>query len=229
MLRFAPLIAIALLCAPVAARAQDGEPAASAEEDEESRKARARVAYEAGKTHYTVGEFEEALADFTEAYKLRPAPLLLFNLAQCQRQLKNHERATFFLEGYLRDAPTEDANREVAAELLIEERAALEAERAEAARAEAEAREQAEAETAAAEAQQDALTTAQEVETAAATSEAAAVSEGPIWTQWWLWTGIAAGVVVVAAAIGGTAAAVALSDDGVPDSSLGTVDLTGGA
>ena len=42
---------------------------------------------------YNVGDFDAALADVTKAYKLRPAPALLFNIGQCHRALHNWEKA----------------------------------------------------------------------------------------------------------------------------------------
>jgi tetratricopeptide (TPR) repeat protein len=54
---------------------------------------------------YKVGRFQEALDEYSKAYELYPTPALLFNLGQCHKQLKNHERAVFFFRGYLRDKP----------------------------------------------------------------------------------------------------------------------------
>lgn len=77
-------------------------------------------AFRAGKVKYDVGEFDDALALFRRAYELKPAPLLLFNMGQCHRQLGNHERAIFFFDGFLREAP-EKADRSLVEELIAEE------------------------------------------------------------------------------------------------------------
>lgn len=45
----------------------------------------ARRAYEAGTKHYSLGEYDEAVALFRQAYDLSAAPGLLFNIAQAQR------------------------------------------------------------------------------------------------------------------------------------------------
>jgi hypothetical protein len=68
---------------------------------------------------YNVGDFDAALADVTKAYKLRPAPALLFNIGQCHRALHNWEKAEFFYRGYLREKP--DAPNREKVEALIEE------------------------------------------------------------------------------------------------------------
>jgi tetratricopeptide (TPR) repeat protein len=68
---------------------------------------------------YNVGDFDAALADVTKAYKLRPAPALLFNIGQCHRALHNWEKAAFFYRGYLREKP--DATNREKVEALIEE------------------------------------------------------------------------------------------------------------
>lgn len=226
----AVLLSLAIFCLPLTAVAQPAEEDTAAAETDEERKARARVAYEAGKTHYAVGEFDDALVQFAEAYKLRPAPLLLFNMGQCHRQLKNHERAAFFLDGYLRDADADDSNREVAANLLLEEQAAADTESAAKEQARIEADAQLASEAAARETLEAAAREADEEAAVASPMSSpdaspSAGSEAPIWTQWWLWTGVAAAVVVASAAVGTTAAVIALSGDGQPDSSLEPVDL----
>ena len=70
---------------------------------------------------FKLGRFQEALEGYSKAFELFPAPSLLFNIGQCQRNLKNHERAVFFFEGYLREQPTA-ANREVVLDLIREEK-----------------------------------------------------------------------------------------------------------
>ncbi len=50
---------------------------------------------------YKAGDFDGALSVFTSAYKLEPAPELLFDLGQCHRALQHWERAAFFYRGYL--------------------------------------------------------------------------------------------------------------------------------
>ena len=75
-------------------------------------------------TDFKLGRFDEALAEYTKAYELYPAPALLFNLGQCHRNLKNWERAIFFFEGYLRES-ADATNRDVIEDLIREAREQL--------------------------------------------------------------------------------------------------------
>jgi hypothetical protein len=74
-------------------------------------RARAKVLFNSGTTHYNLSEFADALKDFKEAYRLVKDPILLFNIAQCQRQLKEYEEAARLLRAYRREYP-EAPNRE---------------------------------------------------------------------------------------------------------------------
>jgi tetratricopeptide (TPR) repeat protein len=164
-----------------------------------------------GTTHYELGRFEEAFAEYSAAYELYPVPAFLFNLGQCQRELGNFDRALFFYEGFLRAMP-DSPQADLVAELMEESRQALarqEAERAMAARAAADQRAGG---------------------TAGAGAEGAAegVAEGgsrlgsPFYKRWWFWA-IVGGVV---AASVGTAIGVVMAepDTTLPAGSLGTID-----
>lgn len=48
---------------------------------------KARALFEEADAHYKIKEYEKALQGFKEAYLLSEEPVLLFNIAQCQRQL----------------------------------------------------------------------------------------------------------------------------------------------
>jgi tetratricopeptide (TPR) repeat protein len=56
-------------------------------------------------SQYNLGHFDEASALFEKAYQLDPAPILLFNIGQCERRLGHNERALFFYRRYLEQAP----------------------------------------------------------------------------------------------------------------------------
>jgi tetratricopeptide (TPR) repeat protein len=73
---------------------------------------------------YRLGRFGDALAKYTRAYELYPVAGLLFNIGQCHKNLKDYDKAIFFFEGYLRDAPTA-SNRALVKDLIREARAAL--------------------------------------------------------------------------------------------------------
>ena len=102
------------------------------------KKSDAAVHVKKADTHYKLGRFEQALASYSAAYELYPVPPLLFNLAQCHRNLKNWERAVFFFEGYLRARPNA-SNRTLVEDLLAESRRELEAQQALEAKQKAEA------------------------------------------------------------------------------------------
>jgi len=96
-------------------------------------RAQAKAQVKKGQLDYKLARFEDALADYSRAYELFPAPALLFNLGQCHRNLKNYERAIFFFEGYLREQPKIDPDqRALTEDLIAESRAALDRQNAEA-------------------------------------------------------------------------------------------------
>lgn len=108
-------IAITLVCVALASRAYaDG-------------KADARPHVVAADAAYKVGDFDEALAEYSKAYELYPAPPILFNLGQCEMNLKHWDRAIFFYEGYLRARP-DAKNRALVEDLLREAHGALDTE-----------------------------------------------------------------------------------------------------
>lgn len=69
-------------------------------------KKEARDYFDRAERDYKLGRFEDALANYSRAYERLPAPAFLFNIGQCHRNLGNHERAIYFLRGYLRDDPS---------------------------------------------------------------------------------------------------------------------------
>jgi tetratricopeptide (TPR) repeat protein len=74
----------------------------------EEKRAAAKALYDKGLSHYNLGEFDEAIKAFKEAYAISQAPGLLFNVAQSYRLKKDYEQATYFYQTYLRlkpDAP----------------------------------------------------------------------------------------------------------------------------
>lgn len=90
----------------------------------------AREQVKAADIDYRLGRFVEALAEYTKAYELYPVPPLLFNIGQCHRHLKDHSKAIFFFEGYLRDEPAAK-NRPLVEDLIRESKAELDKQAAE--------------------------------------------------------------------------------------------------
>jgi tetratricopeptide (TPR) repeat protein len=196
------LLGLLLLGAPSSAWAE--EPAAVEEQ--------ARARFAEGNLAYDVGDFGKALKSFSEAYRLKPLPGFLFNMAQCHRQLGQFSRAAFFYRRYLSLLP-DTASAPVVRELVQEmearareqEARRLERERAEqdkqvqraradAANAEAEAAAHRRAEL---EAEQRAL----EVRTAQSLTGPGPQGQaqgGAKWTRkWWVWAGAGAAAALV--------------------------------
>lgn len=209
---------------------------------------KAKRLFKAGQTHYKLGEFAEALEKYSAAYQEKEIPAFLFNIGQCHMELKNFERAIFFLEGFLRESKP-SAQNEVVEERLVEARAAFAAAEAQKQRLAAEKQKAEAAKRAQAEQQQEAAEHERqaageraaiekkrlEIERLKAERKAAEANAAlrapvvepaaPVYKKAWFW-GIVGGVVAVA---GGTAIAlVATSGDTVitelPSGSLGTWD-----
>lgn len=227
-------VLVGLLALGPAARGETPPAPQAAVQAEAEAEARAR--FTEGNLAYDVGDFGKALKLFTEAYRLKPLPGFIFNIAQCHRQLGQYSRAAFFYRRFLSLAPEsssapvvgelvqemEARARELEARKLERERAEqdkqLQRARAEAANAEAEAaarrRAQLEAEQRALEARAaQALTQP----SPPAARQGAAVSTP--WTRkWWVWAGAG---VAAAAITGGVILATGGADPRA--TSLGTV------
>src|SRR4051812_8543137 len=85
-----------------------------------SDEARAKALFKEGETSYNLGQFDAALAKYTEAYKLKPLPGFLFNIAQCHKQLGQYERAAFFYGRFIDTSGPKAPNVDVAKTLLDE-------------------------------------------------------------------------------------------------------------
>ena len=66
---------------------------------------RARELVKRSITEYDLGDFEAALKDATEAFRLDSRPTILYNLGQCERALDHWAKAEFFYRGYLHYVP----------------------------------------------------------------------------------------------------------------------------
>jgi tetratricopeptide (TPR) repeat protein len=80
--------------------------------------AQARKHYAAGRALYDLGNYEDALREFTTGYELLPRPLFLLDIGQCQRKLREFDKARTSFAEFLERAPKEDAARPRAMELL---------------------------------------------------------------------------------------------------------------
>lgn len=73
----------------------------------------ARRLFGKAEVHYDVGEFQEALRLYKEAYKAQPIPALLFNMGQCHRYLGDHKKSLFYYQLYLARDPGASNRAEV--------------------------------------------------------------------------------------------------------------------
>lgn len=121
-------LATTVLLSPAMARAD------SVAETDGATRARLKALFSSGKAHYNLGEFREALEDFKAAYRITPDPVFLFNIAQTQRELGDHEAALRSFRLYQREvrSPRDRADAE---RLAVEEERAIAARRAAAAAA----------------------------------------------------------------------------------------------
>ena len=102
------------------ARAEGDKPAAAASDD-------FKPHYSRGVGYYKSGQYEKAVEEFQAAYMLKPAPLLLFNLAQAHRQAGHNKQALDLYERYLNENPSSDLRPETE-KYIAELKTALEAE-----------------------------------------------------------------------------------------------------
>jgi tetratricopeptide (TPR) repeat protein len=72
---------------------------------------RARQLFRQGQARYDLGQYQEAVALFEEAYELAPAPLLLFNIAQSYRRLGRCPQALASYRSFVRLATPETPER----------------------------------------------------------------------------------------------------------------------
>ena len=164
--------------------------------------ARAREAFRSAQQHYKLAEYAQALDAFKETYRLIEDPSLLFNIAQCYRQLGKKEEAIRFFRTYLHDAPGNGENEDVKKTIASLE-AALKQEQAQ--KQEAAAREAAAAAPPVAEtkapppAVKPAPSPAPAPTNTLVASAPAHSADKPVYKRWWLWTTVG---VVVAAGVG---------------------------
>jgi tetratricopeptide (TPR) repeat protein len=68
-------------------------------------KDKARALFDEGVKRYNLGEYPAALGRFKAAYEEFPEPTLLYNAAQCYRQLGDKAQAVTLYRSYVREVP----------------------------------------------------------------------------------------------------------------------------
>jgi tetratricopeptide (TPR) repeat protein len=167
----------------------------------------AKQAYERATRHYNLGEFEQALTQFKEAYAAKPLPALLFNIAQCHRNSGRPRDAIFFFERYLQEQPNAPEAAEI--ERLLEE-----------------LHDQIDdARPATTSPPKPAAPIQVEQSVAIEPPPISEVETTSVLETWWFWTALVAGAAAVA---GGTALAVRAADrNDLPDDPIATFDHRG--
>jgi tetratricopeptide (TPR) repeat protein len=151
----------------------------------------AREAFREGNRHYDLGRYSEALEAFMRAYWNFEEPAILFNIAQCHRQLGNKTDAVKFYRTFLRkvsDAPNADEVRRLIATL----EASLTEERKTAAQPPQGTLEAHEARPSPAP-----LAAAPERPALVKKQLDRPVEKRPLWRRWWVWTIAGAGAAAV--------------------------------
>jgi len=187
---------------------------------------RAKTYFTAGEAHFSLGEFALALEEYRKAYLLRALPPLLFNMAQCHRQLGQLDRAAFLLRRFLASSPAR-AQRAHGEAVLREVEAALRS-RAQAVsthRGAASAPTSRPAEQTSHTAPLRAAATAAAPRATAAdlvvpTSPAAPRSRVPLYKRWWVWTLVGGALIATATAVG----VAASRGDDLPSGTLRPID-----
>jgi tetratricopeptide (TPR) repeat protein len=98
---------LALLALPSSSRADEG--------DDQARKLNTEA-----KKQFNLGNFSEAAALYKKAYEAKPIPEFLHNVAQCYKRmaaLEYLEKALFYFESYLNNAPDSPNRQDVEAEI----------------------------------------------------------------------------------------------------------------
>lgn len=150
-------------------------------------KAQAIEHFQRGKVAFDLGHFEEALRQYETAYRLLPAPKMLFNIGQCHRNLNHYEQALFAFRRYRRELPGAP-NVASVDKLLVELKEKLRLHHQAEKERDEEKNRQAQK--------------AAQLATLKAASRRTPAAPVPIYKKWWFWT------VIGGVALGGGAAGV---------------------
>jgi tetratricopeptide (TPR) repeat protein len=163
----------------------------------------ARERYQKGMALYTLNDFDGALREFEEGFKLEPRAEFLYNIAQSHRKLGRREKAAEFYRKYLEFKP--DASDRAEVEGFIHEldrpveKPPAPVEKPP---------------------EKPIVLAAPDVRPAPSPPESA-----PVWKRWWLWT-IVGGVVALGAVTGLGVALTTPRDAQVPPGAAGEITLT---
>jgi tetratricopeptide (TPR) repeat protein len=157
-------------------------------------KAVAKKAFREGSAQYDLGNYAAALEQFKKAYLHFEDPSILYNMAQCQRQLGDRAEAVKLYRSYLRNLP--QAPNRAAVEATLSQ---LDKEVADEAAAKEKEKERLEKERLA---REDAAWAAANMPRAVASVPAPRAKKTPVYKKWWLWTAVGGAAVAVGLGVG---------------------------
>ena len=99
------IVLVAFVAASVRVRA--------AESGETPEAASAKAHYEKAQQLYATGTYDEAIAEYQEAYRLKPHPNVLYNIAQAYERLLDYAQSVVWFERYLAEAPKDAVERPI--------------------------------------------------------------------------------------------------------------------
>jgi tetratricopeptide (TPR) repeat protein len=172
----------------------------------------ARQHFEDGSRLYDLGKFREAAREYEEAYKLKPVPVLLFNIGQAYRGAGEVTQAINAYRSYLRKVPAAPNRADVEALLDKLEKSA-----------EAERHPPPPAPTPAPQPEPQLTPTAPPTTappTTALVATPPSKEQRPLYKKWWLWTAVG-GVVVVGGVVAIAVAATTPKDAASPANTFG--------
>jgi tetratricopeptide (TPR) repeat protein len=111
------MTSLVVAAAVVTALAPPSSQVAFAQKSPRERSALSRDAYDAGKKHYNLGEFDRAIELWKQGYEYKDDPIFLYNIAQAYRQKGDHQKAIFFYRAYIREEPRARNREDVEAKI----------------------------------------------------------------------------------------------------------------
>jgi hypothetical protein len=107
------LAVVAALVAVAPARADEPPAPANAPATTTPDADTAKAHYEKAQQLYATGDYDEAIAEYQDAYRLKPHPNVLYNIAQAYERLLDYAQSVTWFERYLAEAPKDAPERPI--------------------------------------------------------------------------------------------------------------------
>src|SRR5262245_60839463 len=98
-MRALPVLLLFAVASPVAAAPHKKAPPKPSKKTPEQKEADRH--FKSGVALYNEQKFTEALAEFERAYEIAPAPIVLYNIAACHRDLSHYGEAVKYYNKFL--------------------------------------------------------------------------------------------------------------------------------